>query len=127
MRADFASFGCIVSRFDPVASCRYPAATSPSGSASPCWIEFTFSMYCETDFSLPLPPPPQPATRNTTPTAAASRRAIGYLTRTTVDVLRSACLKTSFTSPLPGANQLVRVPLPNLCPAWFSFVLTASA
>src|SRR5689334_17626726 len=50
-----------------------------------------------------------------------------FLIRTTCDVLPSPCLNTSLTSPLPGANQQVRVPLPNLKPGCFIVVRTASA
>ena len=71
-------------------------------------------MYFETDFSPAVVA--AAAARDEQDDADRRREPArhGYLTRTTVDVLRSACLKTSFTSPLFGANQLVRVPVPNL-------------
>jgi hypothetical protein len=43
---------------------------------------------------------------------AAAREAQGYLSSSTVETLPSACVQTSSTSPLPGANHASRVPLP---------------
>jgi hypothetical protein len=44
-----------------------------------------------------------------------------------VETLPSPCLKTSFTRPRPGANQLVRVPLPKGKPCYFNTERTAIA
>ena len=59
--------------------------------------------------------------------AAPTRRVIVYLRSCTVDVLLSACSKTSLTSPFPGANQLVRTPLPHANPGCFNVVRTTIA
>src|SRR5439155_24951132 len=49
------------------------------------------------------------------------------LRRRTCETLPSPCWKTSLTRPLPGANQLVRRPLPHGKPACFSVVRTTTA
>src|SRR5262249_14393606 len=70
---------------------------------------------------------PAATTTSTTATAAPARTVKGYLSNATSDTLPSPCRKTSLTSPLPGANHIVRVPLPNGNPAWDSVLCTARA
>src|SRR5579862_323998 len=50
-----------------------------------------------------------------------------YLINSTAETLPSPCRNTSFTSPRPGANHDVRVPLPNGKPGCFSVLATTSA
>src|SRR5262249_38214451 len=57
----------------------------------------------------------------------ARRAAEHYFRRSTVETLPSRWAKTSLTSPLPAANQQVRVPLPYGKPFWVSVERTTSA
>src|SRR4051812_14775584 len=50
-----------------------------------------------------------------------------YFVSSTSEVLPSPCLNWSLTRPRSGANQLVRVPLPNGNPGCFIVVRTTSA